>query len=227
MDLRLNTQTRRPANSSARAGNAQQSVELNKFCAVFENDALDNSRDVNRTRDSLNLYITQHIFMTGDLTAQVKDTRNMAGVDTIRIPPCRVLLVEDEEDDRIFSKSALENSGYVKEVTCFADGEELVRFMREQGFEDHSVTCATPTIIIIDIHLPRMSGFALLERLKADQFLEDIPVVILSGELNYESIRRALDLRADGVLRKPLNVEKVSEYLKHGWQSPGQGAWQP
>lgn len=144
-----------------------------------------------------------------------------AGNENTRTPPCRVLLVEDEEDDRIFSKTALENSGYVKEVACFADGEDLVKYMREQGFEDHSVTCAIPTIIIIDINLPRMDGLTLLARLKSDQFLEDIPVVILSGELNYESIRRALDLRADGVLRKPLNVEKVSEYLKHGWQSPG------
>lgn len=146
--------------------------------------------------------------------------------ETARASHCRVLLVEDEEDDRIFSKTALENSGYVKEVTCFADGEDLVRYMRENGFEDHSVTCLTPTIIIIDINLPRMSGLALLERLKSDQFLEDIPVVILSGELNYESIRRALDLRADGVLRKPLNVEKVAEYLKHGWQSPIRDMWQ-
>ncbi|MBL8712778.1 MAG: response regulator [Alphaproteobacteria bacterium] len=148
---------------------------------------------------------------------------HLAGNENIRTPRCRVLLVEDEEDDRIFSKTTLENSGYVKEVTCFADGEELVKYMREQGFEDHSVNCAIPTIIIIDINLPRMDGLTLLARLKSDQFLEDIPVVILSGELNYESIRRALDLRADGVLRKPLNVEKVCEYLKHGWQSPGGG----
>lgn len=138
---------------------------------------------------------------------------------------CRVFLVEDEEDDRNYGKRELENSGYVKEVKCFSDGEELVKYMREQGFEDHSVMCMTPTVIILDINMPRMDGFKLLERLKSDRFLEDIPVVILSGDLSYESIRRALDLRADGVLRKPLNVAKVAEYLKHGWQWPTRDMW--
>lgn len=138
---------------------------------------------------------------------------------------CRVLLVEDDEDDRVFSKLTLESSGYVQEVRCFGDGEELVKFMREQGFEDQSVNCMVPTIVIVDINMPRMDGFKVLERLKADQFLEDIPVVVLSGELNYDAIRHALDLRADGVLRKPLNVQKVAEYLKHGWQWPAHDRW--
>ncbi len=138
---------------------------------------------------------------------------------------CRVFLVEDEEDDRAFGTRALEQSGQVQEVKCFSDGEELVRYMREQGFEDHSVLCMTPTVIIIDINMPGLDGFKVLERLKTDRFLEEIPVVVLSGQLDYETIRRALDLRADGVLRKPLQVEKISEFLKHGWQWPTTEMW--
>ncbi|HYD18550.1 MAG TPA: response regulator [Patescibacteria group bacterium] len=138
---------------------------------------------------------------------------------------CRVLLVEDDLDDQIFSQRELENSGYVGEVRCFPDGEELVRFMRGQGLDAQAMTNAAPTIIIVDINMPRMDGFTVLEKLKSNPLLEEIPVVVLSGDLSYESIRRALDLRADGVLRKPLNIQKVAEYLKHGWHWPARDPW--
>lgn len=144
---------------------------------------------------------------------------------TARGEACRIFLVEDDEDDRLFSKRALEKCDMVQDVKCFGDGEELVKYMREQGFEDHTVLCMTPTIIIVDINMPRMDGFAVLERLKSDRFLEEIPIVVLSGQLDYNTIRRALDLRADGVIRKPLNVEKLSEHLKHGWQWPTREMW--
>lgn len=151
---------------------------------------------------------------------QKENTRQTTGGEG-----CRIFLVEDEEDDRLFSKRALERCDMVQEVKCFGDGEELVKYMREQGFEDHTVMCMTPTIIIVDINMPRMDGFAVLARLKSDRFLEEIPIVVLSGQLDYQTIRRALDLRADGVIRKPLNVEKLSEHLKNGWQWPTREMW--
>ena len=157
---------------------------------------------------------------------QSEKGRNHAGPEG---PPpqekCRVFLVEDEIDDQTFSKKMLEASGQVQEVKCFSNGEDLIRYMREQGFEDHSVMCMTPTIIIVDLNMPKMDGFKVLERLKSDLFLEEIPIVVLSGELNYETIRRSLDLRADGVLRKPLNVEKLTEFFKHAWQWPTKEMW--
>ncbi|MDE1151643.1 MAG: response regulator [Micavibrio sp.] len=138
---------------------------------------------------------------------------------------CRVFLVEDEADDRLFSQRQLEACGKVQEVKCFANGEDLIKYMREQGFEDRSVMCMTPTVIIVDLNMPRMDGFKVLERLKSDRFLEEIPIVVLSGELSYETIRRALDLRADGVLRKPLNTEKMAEFFRHAWQWPTKEMW--
>lgn len=138
---------------------------------------------------------------------------------------CRVLLVEDDEDDRIFSKSQLEASPLVAEVKCFADGDELMKYMNEQGFDDHTVLCMTPTIIIVDLNMPKIDGFKVLQRLKSDPFLEDIPVVALSGQLDYDKIRRAMDLGADAIIRKPLKVDKLAECLSHGWQWPTRDMW--
>lgn len=138
---------------------------------------------------------------------------------------CRVFLVEDDADDSLFSQKQLEASGRVQEVKCFSNGEDLIHYMRQEGFEDRSVLCMVPTIIIVDLNMPRMDGFKVLQRLKSDRFLEDIPIVVLSGELSYETIRKALDLRADGVLRKPLNVDKLKEFFKHAWQWPTRDMW--
>lgn len=146
-------------------------------------------------------------------------------IETMTHEPCRVFLVDDDLDDRIASQRELERCDMVQEVKCFSDGEELIKYMREQGFEDHTVLCMTPTIIIVDLNMPKMGGFKVLERLKSDRFLEEIPVIVLSGVLDYEAIRHALDLRADGVLRKPLNAAKLAEHLKHGWKWPTREMW--
>lgn len=138
---------------------------------------------------------------------------------------CRVLLVEDDADDLAFGKAQLEACPQVSEVKCFADGDELIRYMNDQGFDDHTVMCMTPTIIIVDLNMPRIDGFKILQRLKSDPFLKEIPVAVLSGQLNYETMHRAMDLGADAILRKPLRTDKLSECLKHAWQWPTREMW--
>lgn len=139
--------------------------------------------------------------------------------------PCRVFLVEDDLDDQAFSKRELESSALVHEVKVFSNGEDLISYMRAQGFQDHTVMCMTPTIIVVDLNMPKMDGFRVLEMLKSDLFLEEIPVVVVSGELSYETIRRALDLRADGIFRKPMSVEKIQSFFSRGWQWPTREMW--
>lgn len=156
----------------------------------------------------------------------MKQTHPGTGEKTPVAPEgCRVLLVEDDVDDQAFSKRELESSDLVQEVKCFSNGEDLISYMRDQGFQDHTVMCMTPTIIVIDLNMPKMDGFKILEMLKSDLFLEEIPIVVVSGELSYDTIRRALDLRADGVFRKPMNVEKIRSFLSQGWQWPTREMW--
>jgi CheY-like chemotaxis protein len=148
-----------------------------------------------------------------------------SGQETGAADPCRVFLVEDDIDDQQFSKRELESSPLVQEVKIFSNGEDLITYMRTQGFQDHTVMCMTPTIIVVDLNMPKMDGFKILEMLKSDLFLEEIPVVVVSGELSYETIRRALDLRADGIFRKPMSVEKIQSFFSRGWQWPTREMW--
>ncbi len=140
-------------------------------------------------------------------------------------PACRVFLVEDDLDDRVLSKKRLESSGKIAEVVCFSNGDELIGYMKEQGFEDHSIMCLTPTMILLDLTMPKMDGFEVLKRLKSDPFLQEIPVVVISENASYENVKKAHDLKADGFFRKPLNVQKIQSFLNRGWQWPTPEMW--
>jgi len=139
--------------------------------------------------------------------------------------PCRILLVEDNEDDRFFGKRELEALESVKEVVCFCSGRELIDYMKAQGFEDHSVMCMTPTLIVIDLNMPEMDGFEVLKRLKSDSFLNMIPVIIVSGVPTQENLTRARALKANAFFRKPMNVNKLQTFFDSGWQWPPVDLW--
>lgn len=138
---------------------------------------------------------------------------------------CRIFLVEDDADDMFFSKRQLEASDFVGEVRCFGDGIELLDYMKAQGFYDRSVVCLDPTIIIIDLNMPRMDGFKLLQSLKSDPFLRAIPTLVVSSVLDYDTMRKAMEMQADGVFRKPLNTDKIREYVGQAWQWPTKEMW--
>jgi two-component system response regulator len=139
--------------------------------------------------------------------------------------PCRVFLVEDDLDDRVLSKKRLEASEKVAEVLTFSNGDELIEYMEKAGFHDHTVMCLRPTIILIDLNMPRMNGFEVLRQIKSDAFLQEIPVVVVSQNATPENIQKAHELKADGFFKKPLNVQKIQAFFTRGWQWPTQEMW--
>ncbi len=138
---------------------------------------------------------------------------------------CRIFLVEDDLDDRALIKKRFEASNKVAEVVCFSNGEELIEYMKKEGFYDRSVMCLIPTIILIDVDMPKRSGFKILGQLKSDPFLQEIPAVVISGNALYENVKKAHDLKADGFFRKPLNVQKMQSFFSRGWQYPPPEMW--
>jgi DNA-binding response OmpR family regulator len=100
------------------------------------------------------------------------------------VPARKILLVEDEGFLRRIFKGRLVKEGY--EVTDVESAERALERLPE----------LRPDLIILDLYLPKMSGFDLLKLLKADPALRDIPVVILSGLGQESDIRKGLELGA-------------------------------
>src|ERR1700744_1617135 len=121
-------------------------------------------------------------------------TRNESGTQdakTVNIeadkkPRVRILLIEDDFDDQILAKKRLGRSNTVEDVMCFSNGTELIQYLYDQGFHDRSGWCMTPMIIVLDLNMPLMDGFAVLQELKSDPFLSEIPIIVVTGTQSKE-----------------------------------------
>lgn len=135
--------------------------------------------------------------------------------------PCRVLMVEDNPDDRLLAKKNLGTSGDVGEVVCFHDGAALMGYIRRQEAGDAPLRSA-PTVIVLDLNMPKMDGFEVLCQLKTEALLRDVPVIVVSGAPTFENVSRAFALKADAFFRKPLSACDLHVFLRHGWPWPPQ-----
>lgn len=141
------------------------------------------------------------------------------------IKPCQIFLIEDDADDRLLQRRELEKSEHVDVVLTFKDGKELTDYMKRQGFMDRSVILFEPLLILIDLEMPRKDGFAVLEELKSDPFLADIPMVVVTANKSKEKMFKAFQLGANGLFQKPLDVDLLNEFFSKTWQWPPKDLW--
>jgi CheY-like chemotaxis protein len=85
-----------------------------------------------------------------------------------------ILYVDDDNDDCIFLKTSIEDAGSKADVICASDGEEAVRYLNSVSSD------ALPSLIVLDLNMPRWDGKKTLQYLKSNPQLSKIPVVILS-----------------------------------------------
>ena len=141
------------------------------------------------------------------------------------IKPCQVFLIEDDADDRLLARRELGKCEYVDTVVAFNDGKELTDYMKRQGFMDHSVIVYTPLLILVDLEMPVKDGLEVIKELKSDPFLEPIPLIVLTGSESPEKIRKAKELGACGIFKKPLNTEALESYFESAWIWPPPEMW--
>lgn len=122
--------------------------------------------------------------------------------------PIEILLVEDNEGDVYLTKRAFEEAKIINNLHIATDGEEALAILeKESPYETH----VTPDLILLDINLPKMSGREVLDRIKNNEVLRRIPVIILSSSDNKEDILKMYDLHANSYIVKPVNVEQFNE----------------
>jgi DNA-binding response OmpR family regulator len=112
-------------------------------------------------------------------------------------PAARVLLVDDDALTRRFVGELLRQQGH--EVHEARDGEEGLRLARE----------IQPRLVVLDLVMPIMDGYGVLESLKADEATRRIPVLILSVRSREEDIVKGLKLGAEDFVTKPFNAGEL------------------
>jgi CheY-like chemotaxis protein len=111
----------------------------------------------------------------------------------------RIVLVEDNIEDAAFTKRLLEHNKLNKDLVIAATGQKAMQALRGMDQED------LPQLILLDINLPDISGIDLLTRIKEDESLCKIPVVILTGSNEDQDIQKSYDLGASSYLVKPIS----------------------
>lgn len=111
----------------------------------------------------------------------------------MKVGQSSVLVVDDNEVNRDLLARRVQRQGH--KVTGASNGFEALDMMREQPFD----------LVLLDIMMPEMNGYQLLETLKADKKLRHIPVVMVSAVEDIESIVRCIELGAEDYLSKPFN----------------------
>jgi len=132
-----------------------------------------------------------------------------------------ILLVEDDLNDIFLVKRAFKMAHIQNPLQVVTDGQEAIQYLRGEGKYADRRTYPLPKLIVMDIKMPRLSGFDVLEWVKGDcKPLRRIPIVIVSSSANPADINRAYELGANAYMVKPVEfraVEHLFESITHYW----------
>ena len=125
-----------------------------------------------------------------------------------------VLLVEDDPDDVFFLQEAFEKAGMAGALRVARDGEEAVAYlMGSAAYADRKLH-PLPSLVLLDLKLPRKSGLEVLEWRRGQAGLERIPLIVLTSSQSDEDMRRAYELGANSYLVKPISSEAQLNMVK-------------
>jgi two-component system response regulator len=130
----------------------------------------------------------------------------------------KVLVVEDNPNDVTIIKRAMRKSDVKCELSFAYDGEEALQFLYHEGkFED----APRPDLILLDLNLPKIGGLEVLAKIKQDDKLRRIPVIVLTISEREEDMVRAYDSGAASYMTKPVDskdFERLIQTVQDYWR---------
>lgn len=128
--------------------------------------------------------------------------------------PITILMADDDEDDRMLAKEALEECRLANDLHFVEDGEELMHFLYHRHRYTDLTISPRPGLILLDLNMPRKDGREVLKEIKSDPDLRTIPIVVLTTSKAEEDIYRTYDLGASSYISKPVTFEGLVEVMK-------------
>ena len=127
------------------------------------------------------------------------------------VTPIEVLLVEDDPGDVLMTQEAFEEHKVGNRLHVVSDGVEAMAYLRREApFAD----AVRPDLILLDLNLPRRDGRQVLQEIKNDESLRQIPVVVLTTSQLDEDILRSYQLHANAYVTKPVDFEQFIKVVR-------------
>ena len=127
-----------------------------------------------------------------------------------------ILMAEDDPDDRVLTREAMESAHVANELRFVNDGQYLMDYLRREGdYANASEADAPmPGVILLDLNMPRMDGREALAEIKSDPELRKIPVVVLTTSKAEEDIVKTYDLGVNSFITKPVTFTALVEVMQ-------------
>lgn len=131
-----------------------------------------------------------------------------------------ILLVEDDKDDEDLTIRALRKHNISSEIVVARDGAEAVSFLFGTGVHAGRDTTILPSVVLLDLNLPKLTGLDVLRSIRRDERTRLLPVVILTSSVEEEDIHASYSVGANSYVRKPVDYAEFSEAVRnlgHYW----------
>lgn len=128
--------------------------------------------------------------------------------------PIVILMADDDADDRMLTRDALEESRVLNDLRFVEDGEELMEYLTRKGKYVNAEDSPRPGLILLDLNMPKKDGREALKEIKADPNLRRIPVVVMTTSKAEEDIFRSYDFGASSFITKPVTFDRLVELMR-------------
>jgi two-component system response regulator len=125
----------------------------------------------------------------------------------VKIVPKTLLLVEDNPDDEILTVRGLRQGHLANDIVVARDGQEALDYLFGTGGREPVV----PSVVLLDLKLPKVDGLEVLHRIRADERTRTLPVVILTSSTQERDMVESYRLGCNSYIRKPVDFEQFIE----------------
>ncbi len=126
----------------------------------------------------------------------------------------QILLVEDNDDDLELALHAFRKSKIANEIAVARDGVEAIDFLFRKGKYAYREPGKNPALVLLDLKLPRMDGFEVLKRIRADPRTKLVPVIILTSSTEEDDLVKGYASGANSYIRKPVDFDNFIQVVK-------------
>ena len=126
-----------------------------------------------------------------------------------------ILIADDDEEDRLLAKDALEAARLLNDLRFVHDGQELLDYLYQRGKYAGGKNAPRPGLILLDLNMPKMDGREALRSIKSDPDLRKIPVVVLTTSEADDDLANTYDLGVNSFIVKPVSFSALVDVMRH------------
>jgi two-component system response regulator len=124
-----------------------------------------------------------------------------------------ILLVEDNPDDQLLTRIAFQKAHLGNELIVVNDGVAALDYLWARGAYAQRDPADLPALVLLDLNMPKLSGFEVLEQLRANHATSALPVVVLTSSVQDEDVLRSYRNGANSYVRKPVELDAFIKAL--------------